>query len=190
VKLLSRMVLCQRNVATLRCARFLSSGSTDGASVPKKPCTDPTAKRPNRLCDPYGQSGKPLAAAEAEDLRSAIHADWKLERVEQNDELSQPMAVVREFAHPDFLSGSRFLHSLAAVAQMNDHFPSLHLERRILKKNWQAVSVVRCRTTVLGGLSTHDFHLAMVRSVIVTHLCLLLLVLPIFHRLSLGTSAL
>eukprot|EP00522_Entomoneis_paludosa_P018511 CAMPEP_0172462946 /NCGR_PEP_ID=MMETSP1065-20121228/45539_1 /TAXON_ID=265537 /ORGANISM="Amphiprora paludosa, Strain CCMP125" /LENGTH=32 /DNA_ID= /DNA_START= /DNA_END= /DNA_ORIENTATION= len=26
---------------------------------------DPTAKRPNKICDPYGQGGKPLSAANA-----------------------------------------------------------------------------------------------------------------------------
>lgn len=146
-----------------------SSTSTDShcSEEPKKqqPRSDPTAKRPNRVCDPYGQSGKPLAASEAENLRSTIHVDWKLETVEQNDESSQPVAfsLTREFVHPDFLSGTRFLHSVAAVAQMNAHFPSLHLERRIVKKSWQTVSTVRCHTAVLEGLATHDFHLAMVR---------------------------
>lgn len=147
--------------------KFSSSSITDGSrsSMPKKPRADPTAKRPHRLCDPYGQGGKPLADAEVKYLCSTIHADWKVQTVAQNDdEPSRPLALTREFAHPDFLSGSRFLHTLAAVAQMNAHFPSLHLERKNVKNNnWQVVSVVRCHTTVLRGLSTHDFHLAMVR---------------------------
>jgi pterin-4a-carbinolamine dehydratase len=149
----------QRNARVY--ARF-SSSAADRSSELKKARADPTAKRPNRLCDPYGQGGKPLDAAEVENMRSTIHADWKLETVD--NETSSPLALKREFVHPDFLSGTRFLHSLAAVAQINAHFPSLLLERQIVKKNWRTVSVVRCNTIVLGGLSTHDFHLAMVRS--------------------------
>ena len=133
--------------------------------------TDPTAKRPNRVCDPYGQGGKPLSSIEVKSLLATIHQDWKVE-AKQNDvdkqigqeSSSLPVALVREFPHSDFLSGSRFLHLVAAVAEMNAHFPSLVLERRIVKKNWVTVSTIRCHTTVLGGLSHHDFHLAMVRT--------------------------
>ena len=120
--------------------------------------TDPTAKRPNKLCDPYGQGGKPLSSKELDDLRHTVHSDWKVE-TNQDEE---PLALTRDFEHPDFMVGARFLQKIAAVAQINAHFPSLHLERRIVKKNWQVVSVVRCHTKVLGGLSAHDFHLAMV----------------------------
>ena len=122
---------------------------------------DPTAKRPNRLCDPYGQGGKPLSLRELDGLRSTVHSDWKVETTQNERE---PLALTREFEHSDFISGTRFLQKIAAVAQMNAHFPSLHLERRIVKKNWQVVSVIRCHTLILGGLSTHDFHLAMVKS--------------------------
>jgi pterin-4a-carbinolamine dehydratase len=50
---------------------------------------------------------------------------------------------------------------MAAVATVNDHYPSLHLERRIIKKMWHTVSSVKCRTKVLDGLSSQDFYLAM-----------------------------
>lgn len=128
-------------------------------SASKARSVDPTAKRPNRLCDPYGQGGKPLSLIELDGLRSTVHRDWKVETTENN----KPVALTREFEHPDYIDGCRFFQKIAAVAQMNAHFPSLHLERRIAKKNWQVVSVIRCHTLVLGGLSTHDFHLAMVR---------------------------
>jgi pterin-4a-carbinolamine dehydratase len=148
--------------------------STTGNSEPKKHrSSDPTAKRPNQVCDPYGQSGKPLSFNEADSLCSTIHCDWKLETIEQSASAAEtslessivvvPFALTREFVHPSFLSGTRFLHSVAAVAELNAHFPSLHLERRIVKKTWHIVSTVRCHTTVLGGLAIHDFHLAMVR---------------------------
>ena len=156
-------------------ARYLTSRSTTKRllSTTNKTvrATDPTTKRPNRVCDPYGQGGKPLSSAEVNSLLATIHQDWKVETKSsdvdqqsgQNIISCPPVALIREFSHGDFLSGSRFLHRLAAVAEMNAHFPSLMLERRIAKKNWVTVSTVRCHTTVLGGLSRHDFHLAMVR---------------------------
>lgn len=158
-----------------RYARYLTSRFTAERllSTTNKPArtTDPTAKRPNRVCDPYGQGGQPLSSTEVNSLLATIHHDWKVETKSNDvDEHSGqniisclPVALIREFSHMDFLSGSRFLHRLAAVAEMNAHFPSLMLERRIAKKNWVTVSTARCHTTVLGGLSRHDFHLAMVR---------------------------
>lgn len=142
--------------------RQLSSG---------KPRTDPTAKRPNKMCDPYGQGGKPLSRDQVEGLLPTIHSDWQ---VEEDDASDAPDALRREFVHTDFLSGARFISSLAAVAQMNAHFPSLTLERRIARKNWQTVTAVRCHTLVLGGLSTNDFHLAMVSTVCLSNLFILL----------------
>ena len=137
--------------------------------------TDPTAKRPNRVCDPYGQGGEPLSPTEVQSLLPTIHKDWKVETKHNSDQagdnnhgtrpLLPVVALTREFGHVNFMAGSRFLHSLAAVAEMNAHFPALlQMERRIVKRNWVTVSTVRCHTTVLGGLSRHDFHLAMVRA--------------------------
>ncbi|CAB9524438.1 Catalyzes the last two steps in the biosynthesis of 5- methylaminomethyl-2-thiouridine (mnm(5)s(2)U) at the wobble position (U34) in tRNA. Catalyzes the FAD-dependent demodification of cmnm(5)s(2)U34 to nm(5)s(2)U34 [Seminavis robusta] len=80
-----------------------------------------------------------------------------------DDDDSDPQTLVREFVHPDFIAGSKFVAKLAAVAQLQTHYPSIQLERRILSKQkaWQVVTKVTCHTLVLGGLSTHDFHLAM-----------------------------
>lgn len=100
---------------------------------------------------------------EVERLRPTIHKDWNVEHVNPDDKSSFPVALIREFEHPDFLFGARFTTRMAAVAQMNAHFPSFTLERRIVRKTWQVVTSIRCQTVVLGGLSTHDFHLAMVR---------------------------
>jgi pterin-4a-carbinolamine dehydratase len=149
--------------------RWLSSSTSQSRP-------DPTAKRPNRVCDPYGQAGKPLSSREVQMLRSTIHSDWRVTTTRRSDDTDPtslqstdsslndaPFSIVREFVHSDFLSGSRFLQSLAAVAQINAHYPSFLLERRIVQKNWLVVSTVSCHTTVLGGLSTHDLHLAMVR---------------------------
>jgi len=155
-------------------ARYFSSPPTEPPLSTQKPrATDATAKRPNQVCDPYGQGGKPLAAAEVKVLLSTIDKEWKVEQQtkkikdENEEEDTHPVALTREFRHTDFLAGSRFLHRLAAVAELNAHFPVLTLERRIVKKNWVTVSTARCHTTVLGGLSRHDFHLAMVRKLLV-----------------------
>jgi pterin-4a-carbinolamine dehydratase len=136
-----------------QCRLLSSSGET------RRP--DPMAKRPNKRCDPYGQGGSPLSMQEIEGLKVTVHEDWLLE---EGKDSSTPVALAREFLHPDFLSGARFVNSTAAVAQVHSHFPSITLTRRIVKKSWQVVTQIRCHTLVLGGLSTHDFHLAMVSS--------------------------
>jgi hypothetical protein len=75
-------------------------------------------------------------------------------------EAKPPQALVREFAHPDFMAGSKFL----AAAQLSIHFTLFTLEWQLIpsKKAWKVVTSVLCHTLVLGGLSRHDFHLAMV----------------------------
>jgi pterin-4a-carbinolamine dehydratase len=149
-----------RHTTNYRPSSFFCKRSSSSAS---KPIYDPLAKRPNQKCDPYGQEGKPLSMTDATMLKSTIHSQWTFEMNEED--LTVPLSLTRHFIHPDYLSGARFLHKIAAVAQINNHFPSvLSLERRIVKKNWQVVTSVRCRTLVLGGLSRHDFHLAMVSS--------------------------
>lgn len=120
---------------------------------------DPMAKRPNKLCDPYGQQGKPLARIEAESLKATVHEDWKM----MDGEGECPAAITREFRHADFRSGAAFLQHLASTCVIQDHYAALTLDRKIMKKNWVVVSQVRCHTLVLGGLSSHDFFLAMVR---------------------------
>lgn len=149
--------------------------TTTTQSRPAKRRVDPMARRPTVKCDPYDQGGQPMAWSQAEMLLSTLHSDWKL--VSSNDEDNQdddttttetqeqepPHAITRDFYHADFLKGAQFLQKLAAVAEMNNHYCSLTLHRLIFKKAWQTVTRCTCHTTVLQGLSTHDFHLAMVR---------------------------
>ena len=154
----------------------------------KKIRPDPFARRPTAKCDPYGQGGKPLPLWEANTLLATLDPQWKIE--ESNDAEdptasptedntsdppvpSPPQALIREFVHPDFIAGSKFVAKIAAVAQLNIHYPSIQLERRIApnKKAWQVITQVRCHTLVLGGLSSHDFHLAMVRRVLFIPFC-------------------
>lgn len=127
------------------------------ATTPK-PRLDPTTKRPNEKCDPYGQNGKPLRRTDAEPLLATIDSEWTLQHGEKGE---VPLSLRRDFQHADFLSGARFLHKLAAVCVVHNHYGQLALNRTIVKKQWRVISTVILQTTVLGGLSTHDFHLAM-----------------------------
>jgi pterin-4a-carbinolamine dehydratase len=160
--------------ATTASRLFSTTTTTTTTNKNKTFRSDPTAKRPNRYCDPYGQGGKPLQ--DIQTLQTTIHAEWKVEyrQDDDNDDTQStttttttiPVAIVREFWHPDFLTGARFVQRMAAVAQLNAHYPSIMLDRRPMtaprqQKYWQVISTIRCSTLVLGGLSTHDFHLAM-----------------------------
>eukprot|EP00978_Attheya_sp_CCMP212_P032702 scaffold128890_cov63-Attheya_sp.AAC.3 len=129
---------------------------------------DPTARRPNQVCDPYGQSGKPLGKADATQLLQTLDHGWVLEEhAETNNETAQtdhpPAFVQMEFHHVDFVQGAKFLSHMAAVAHVHNHYPTLSLERRLLprEKAWRVTSTVRCSTTTLQGLSHHDFHICM-----------------------------
>lgn len=127
---------------------------------------DPTAKRPTSVCDPYGQGGKPLDYEEAYRLLSTLDTGWNIETEtshEENDTSDNAISIYREFYHSDFMRGSQFLSHVAAVGHMNNHFPHLTLERRLLKKEkaWCVVTTVKCTTPPLNGLSYNDFHVAM-----------------------------
>ena len=170
----SRSGLLRRNNATFGQTQRRDFHSTS-KNKDKKARPDPFARRPTAKCDPYGQGGKPLPLWEANALLATLDPRWKIEEEaaatkpttdnEENASLP-PQELTREFIHPDFISGSKFVAKIAAVAQLNIHYPSIQLERRIVpkKKEWQVITQVRCHTLVLGGLSSHDFHLAMVSS--------------------------
>ncbi|CAJ1965425.1 unnamed protein product [Cylindrotheca closterium] len=136
------------------------------ASNHEKHRPDPMARRPTAKCDPFGQGGKPLVLEDAIRLSATVDSAWKVEtemkETKEGNQLEHPATIVREFQHPDFMSAASFFQEVAAVAQMNDHFPSLTMERKLnsRKKMWTIVSSVRCHTKVLGGLSHHDFFLA------------------------------
>ena len=123
---------------------------------------DPTAKRPNKICDPYGQKGKSMTLESAEMMKRTMNVedDWQI--IVMDESKDRPTSLVREFTHANFLDGADFVRKMAAVALVNHHYPSIELDRRVMKKNWQVVSRITCRTKVLEGLSSFDFHLAMV----------------------------
>jgi pterin-4a-carbinolamine dehydratase len=124
---------------------------------------DATAKKPNKKCDPYGQQGKPLEYSNVQDVikKMNIHTDWEIEQ-NKNDSEGPPLALKREFLHANFLDGAKLVHKLAAICVVNATFPSITLDRRIVKKQWQIFTVIRFSTQVLGGLSGQDLHVAMV----------------------------
>jgi len=142
---------------------FVTSNSTS--------TLDPTAKRPTKACDPYGQGGKPLSLLDASGLLKTLDDGWTLQQKPHHraqsttsaPEPAPPQSICKEFYHDNFMTGSRFVSHVAAVAHNNNHYPTITLERRLMKreKAWRVVSAVNCFTPTLGGLSYNDFHLAM-----------------------------
>ena len=119
---------------------------------------DPTAKRPTKKCDPYDQGGKPLEGKECDRLLSTLDPQWKLVCEEGSE---NPNILRRSFVHENFMIGATFIQKIAAVAFVNNHYPSLSLVRKLDHKSWKVMSRVDCRTEVLGGLSYNDFQIAM-----------------------------
>jgi pterin-4a-carbinolamine dehydratase len=124
-----------------------------------------------------------MSMEEAKRLHTTIHPDWKLHFREQSNAATDctddagtttqsppPVALVREFRHSDFRSGSLLIQKLSAVCELNNHYAKLILQRRICKTKtegvqWEIVTTAHCQTTVLGGLSTEDFYLALLMDV-------------------------
>lgn len=140
---------------------------------------DPTARSPTKICDPYGQEGKPMDHDKAMELLRTLDTQWRLAF---SSELNMdsvktvagrphtPQSLYREFVHDTFIHGSRFLTMIAAVAHNNNHFPEISLKRRLVSPihGWEVVSSVKCFTPTLKGLSYHDFHLALMIDVELT----------------------
>jgi pterin-4a-carbinolamine dehydratase len=141
-----------------------SSAGSGIANIPNNKTNinnrDPTACRPNQKCDPYDQGGRPMEMTQIQTLRSTINDRW----IVDDDHAS----IRRTFRHDDYLSGARFVAKMAAVAELQSHYPELTLDRVIKRRSsWTVETTVRCQTKVLRGLSTHDFHLAMVSRIVV-----------------------
>lgn len=120
---------------------------------------DPFSRRPNSVCDPYEQGGQPLPLSDATRMLKTLDTGWQ---IEQNDNLP-PTSIYREFIHPNYLIGAKFVHQMACVGEINNHYPIITLKRQLMQqqKAWQVVTTVKCRTEVLQGLSHSDFYLAM-----------------------------
>jgi len=162
---------------------FVLSSPTSKDAASHRP--DPTARRPTKVCDPYGQGGRPLEHSDAKGLLSTLDAGWFLTEINSSDNNRSdkdgdnnktssvpaseiishgaPKSLAKEFFHPDFICGSKFISIVSAVAHNNNHYPKISLERRLMKreKAWRVVTKVCCYTPTLGGLSFNDFHVAM-----------------------------
>ena len=115
---------------------------------------DPLAKRPNKVCDPYEQGGKPLAEPQVSRLLKTISRDWVVS--------SDFGTLTRSFdCGSRYLDSVSLLKSLSSVCYNNDHYPSLALSRTLNRRSWSNSVVVTMRTELLGGLSYRDFEIAM-----------------------------
>jgi pterin-4a-carbinolamine dehydratase len=158
------------NTATSISGKIVSrSFSSTFSFQDKSSRPDPLARRPNRICDPYGLGGKPLSYNAASQQLQTLNDGWRLvgdsmEEDSDTDQDSPPSALVREFYHVDYLTAARFVKTIAAVAHVNNHYPTITIERRLLSKQaaWQVVTTVSCCTPNLEGLSHSDFYIAMV----------------------------
>ncbi|KAG7341047.1 pterin 4 alpha carbinolamine dehydratase [Nitzschia inconspicua] len=164
------------NILSFQGSKLFYSSSSLSSSSPSSSSSsrpDPFARRPTAKCDPYGQGGKPLNLAQAASLLPTVDTRWKLwrnpngdqdftlDRQDDDEEAVIPFAMVRDYFHAEYLHGAQFVKHVAAVAQMNDHFPyQVSLDRFVSKRTWQIRTRVICRTIVLEGLSHHDFMLA------------------------------
>jgi pterin-4a-carbinolamine dehydratase len=143
---------------------------------------DPTARKPNQKCDPYGQKGKPLSYDEASLQLQTLDEGWVLmprkdtsvqstKHVKnpsvEDDDLPQsvlhlpPTSLMKRFSHSNYLDASKFTSIISAVAHNNHHYPTITIQRRLLQKSWEINTIVSCHTQVLNGLSYHDFYIAM-----------------------------
>lgn len=144
---------------SMNSGRKRSFSSTDSSRP------DPLARRPTRVCDPYGLGGKPLSIQDATfQLQSTLEDGWRLETDGTTAE-STPSALVRDYHHIDYIQAAQFVRKMAAVAHNNNHYPSITIERRLLSKAWQVTTTIQCRTQTLGGLSHSDFYIAMLMDV-------------------------
>jgi len=114
---------------------------------------DPTARKPNKICDPYEQDGKPLTREQATQLLPTLNSDWNF-----NDDYT---SITRMFIVPDFPAGTALLRTLSNVSHNNNHYPKLSLERKLQRMSWDTVVICELRTEVLGGLSYKDFELGL-----------------------------
>ncbi|KAG7357846.1 pterin 4 alpha carbinolamine dehydratase [Nitzschia inconspicua] len=165
----------QRSKQSFYSSSSLLSSPSSSSSSSSRP--DPFARRPTAKCDPYGQGGKPLNLVQAASLLPTVDTQWKvwrnsdgdqdftLDRPDEQDEEEEatviPFALVRDYYHAEYLHGAEFIKHVAAVAQINNHFPyQVSLDRFVSKRTWHIRTRVICRTIVLEGLSHHDFMLA------------------------------
>jgi pterin-4a-carbinolamine dehydratase len=124
---------------------------------------DPLARRPNQKCDPYGQGGKPLGLEDSNKLLKTLDEGWTIEY----DDNGNPIALCNIYVHNSYVNATAFISKIAAVGDVNNHFPEINLQRKLLQheKRWEIRTTVKCHTIMLGGLSRNDFFIAMLMDV-------------------------
>lgn len=141
----------------------------DGQQLPRRPSSDPTAKRPTQKCDPYGLAGKSLSHTECLDLLSTLEVGWRLifeSKESSHDEVSSipnhhdssksdgatitttsPAFLQKYYYHPTFHEASKFISHIALIATNHNHYPHLSIER---------ILVEDMNTITLGDNTTID----------------------------------
>lgn len=102
------------------------------------------AKLIEKKCIPCEGIGRPLSKQEAQSLLSQIEG-WKMD--------SSGKIISREWVMKNFSSAVEFIHSIAEVAESENHHPDVHLT------NYRHLRV-DLSTHALNGLSENDFIVA------------------------------
>jgi pterin-4a-carbinolamine dehydratase len=108
---------------------------------------------------PVWSGGKPLSLEVSKQLLLTLSGTWHLDCVSDG----APKALVGKYKHQDYARASAFIAKIAAVGDLNNHYPEITLQRKLLsrEKRWEVTSTISCSTVTLGGLSSNDFLVAM-----------------------------
>ena len=96
-----------------------------------------------RHCEPCRGGTPPLKGRALVDMKSRLHADWKV--VDEHH-------LERTFRFPDFRRALDFTNRVGELAEAEDHHPDLHL-------SWGKVTM-DVWTHKIDGLTENDFILA------------------------------
>jgi 4a-hydroxytetrahydrobiopterin dehydratase len=95
----------------------------------------------DKKCVPCEGGVAPLAAAEAERLRSQLHPGWTLDAAGRT--------LTRSYKFKDFYRTMSFVNALAHIANTEDHHPDLKVGYDHCEVSFS--------THAIGGLSENDF---------------------------------
>ncbi|GMH97845.1 hypothetical protein TrVE_jg3176 [Triparma verrucosa] len=131
----------------------VKSSSPPPSTPPKESRgTDPSAKKPTEICDPYGQNGLPLSPQTVSPLLNTLHPSWSLSTC--------GLKLTRIFECEDWNAAVELSKTMGNVAFNNNHFPKITIKRVLGRSKWKDVVEVEMFTEVLGGLSYRDFEIA------------------------------
>jgi 4a-hydroxytetrahydrobiopterin dehydratase len=95
----------------------------------------------SKKCAPCEGGVPPLTEREANELRSQLHADWKL--------APDAKSLKRSLKFKDFYRTMSFVNALAHIANVEDHHPDLEVGYGYCRITYSTHSI--------GGLSQNDF---------------------------------